>query len=961
MVPSFVVLLDSIPLNINGKVDKHALPEIELSNLNVEYVAPRSETEKAIVDAFEKVFNLENIGVYDDFVHLGGDSLTAIKLLTYLNGFNISAGDILSLRTPYAIANNVENISFDLNLYSLDEGCPLNEPQLNVYLDIKANEKNDTYLIPLIMDISGEYSVEDIRSALGVMFDVHPVLGMCVSDNFDVPYLIKGSEPSIIVESDVNNDFITQFLTEPFDLHDSLCRFLIVEEEDGFVLNAVFHHIIFDALSSDVFKRDLHTILVGGDVDLDDSFLKVSAFNQQITESSDYAEAEEFYESMLVDIDDVGELLDSVLADGPGSTLIDLDIDKDLLKSFIEKHNVSENVLFSSVFAYTLSRFVGSEKVSFNIIENGRDRFNNFDSVGMFVNTLPLLVDCKNQDISSFVEYLSDMVYGVIRYNYYPFRLLAKKYGIKSDILFQFLPEWVMKTKDSDEITNNVDKNDLLDNMGDLIADLSVEIIQKDDDYLLNVVYCDKYSSDFINRFVESYKLILKDMLRVKALKDICYVSSDDLVLLDELNETEDDLLYDDVLDAFNDNLVKYPDNILVSYEDRSYTYGESAFIANRIALSLKELNIEKQDKVAFLVERSELYMFCVLGILSVGCVYVPLDDDLPDERIRFILEDTGSHVVIVSDDMNERLSKLEYDGVVLNISDIVNCDNGSLSNLPVIYGNLACILYTSGTTGIPKGINVTRKAILNISHNYVDKHNFKDGDVYGLYASVGFDAASQAICQTFYAGATLSIIPKDIRLNIEKLNEYMIDHRINHIMMTTSVGKLFMENVDNDVLDVLTAGGEKLGDYVNPNDYELTDGFGPTETFAFITDINNILKIDSSSIGPINKNNKFYILDDNGNRVPLGAVGELYISGYQVADGYLNREKETKNAFIKNPFETDPNYDVMYRTGDMVRVLPDGTLGIVGRRTTKLKSTVIVLNYLKSKQLFGKLTLLLM
>ena len=153
------------------------------------------------------------------------------------------------------------------------------------------------------------------------------------------------------------------------------------------------------------------------------------------------------------------------------------DLHKDLLKSFIEKHNVSENVLFSSVFAYTLSRFVGSEKVSFNIIENGRDRFRNYDSIGMFVNTLPLLVDCKNQDISSFVEYLSDMVYGVIRYNYYPFRLLAKKYGIKSDILFQFLPEWVMKTKDSDEITNNVDKNDLLDNMGDLIADLSVVMI----------------------------------------------------------------------------------------------------------------------------------------------------------------------------------------------------------------------------------------------------------------------------------------------------------------------------------------------------------------------------------------------------------------------------------------------------------------------------------------------------
>ena len=109
----------------------------------VEYVAPRTNDERLIVDAFEKVFNQRNIGVYDDFVRLGGDSLTAIKLLSYLDGFNISAGDVLSLRTPYAIANNVGNISFDLDLYSLDEGCPLNEPQLNVYLDIKANEKND--------------------------------------------------------------------------------------------------------------------------------------------------------------------------------------------------------------------------------------------------------------------------------------------------------------------------------------------------------------------------------------------------------------------------------------------------------------------------------------------------------------------------------------------------------------------------------------------------------------------------------------------------------------------------------------------------------------------------------------------------------------------------------------------------------------------------------------------------
>ena len=307
-------------------------------------------------------------------------------------------------------------------------------------------------------------------------------------------------------------------------------------------------------------------------------------------------------------------MLNSVLADGPGSTLTDLYIDKNMLNSFLVKHNISENVFFTSIFAYTLSRFVGNDKVLFNIVENGRDRFGNYDAIGMFVNTLPLLIDCKNQDISSFVEYVSAVVYGVMRYNYYPFRILAKKYDINSNILFQFLPEWIKDTN-IDGIELDLEEKDLYEDRSDFIADFGVRVIQKNNNYILNVIYSDKYANDFINRFVESYKLILNDFLSVNVLGDISYVSSDDLILLNELNKTEHDLLYDDVLDAFNANLIKYPDNILVSYGDCSYTYSEGAFLADKIALSLKDLDVNKQDKVGFFVERSELYMFSVLGI----------------------------------------------------------------------------------------------------------------------------------------------------------------------------------------------------------------------------------------------------------------------------------------------------------------------------------------------------------
>ena len=355
MVPSFIIPLDEIPLNVNGKVDKHALPEVNLDSLRAKFVAPRNETEKIIVEAFEKVFNQENISIYDNFMRLGGDSLTAIKVLSYLKDYNITAADILRLHTPYAIAENIQESLFDLNIYSLESGCPLNESQLNVYLDIIANDKFNSYLIPVSKEISKKYGIDAISEALRHMLNVHPILAMCVSDEYDVPYLVRGSEPEISIESNVNEDYIIEFLTKPFDLYDSLCRFLIVENNDNYELFAVFHHIIFDALSDVAFNRDLESILDGESIDLDDSFLKVAAFNQQIQKTDEYGMANDFYDAMLADIDDAGILLDSVSSDGSGKMEIALDFDINSFKEFLNTCHISENVFFTSVFAYTLS------------------------------------------------------------------------------------------------------------------------------------------------------------------------------------------------------------------------------------------------------------------------------------------------------------------------------------------------------------------------------------------------------------------------------------------------------------------------------------------------------------------------------------------------------------------------------------------------------------------------------
>ena len=934
MVPSYVIKLDNIPLNVNGKVDKKALPEIDINSLRAEYVAPETETQKLIVEAFEEVFSQEKISLYDDFVRLGGDSLTAIKLLSYLDSPGITAADILTLHTPYAIAENIKEDTLDLDMYTLESGCPLNEPQLNVYLDIIANNMVNSYLIPLNIVISKEYDVDEIHNALNVMLDVHPILEMCVSDEFEVPYLVKGLKPPITFKSNADDEFVNTFLTKGFDLNECLSKFLVVEKEDKYELFAVFHHIIFDAISENVFKRDLQIILDGGAVDVDDSFLKVSAFTQQIKDSEEYSIAHDFYNSMLTDVDEAGMFLDSVLPDGPGVSFTDLDLDHDLFKSFLDKYGVSENVLFISIFAYTLSRFTGNNKVLFNIIENGRDRFNNLDAIGMYVNTLPILVDCKNQSVSDFMNQMSDLVYDVMRHNYYSFRLLASEYELNSNILFQYLPDWIGSDEGYD-----IDEDNNLEDMSDLITEFNVNVIQKGDEYSLHIMYSDKYSCDMLKSFAGTYNQILSQMICLDELSDINYVSQSDLDLLDSINDKSCPLVYSDVLDAFNENLAKTPDNPLVSYKDVSYSYGEGAFVADKIAKTLIDMGIEPQENVAFLVECCELYMFCVLGILSTGAVYVPLDTAHPDERIGFMIKDTSSKVVLVSDETYTRAKDMVDDSIVLlNISKIVKGNIETLDKLPVVYGDLACMLYTSGSTGLPKAVKITRKSILNISQYYEDTYGLSCDDVYGLYASIGFDLATFSIFAAVYVGACLSVVPDDIRLNMSELNQYYIRQGIKHTVMTTQVAKLFIDHIDKTSLEVLLTGGEKLGEFRGPDEFTLIDVYGPTESFMFTNTVVVNDKIDYSSVGFLNYNVKAYILDAECRRVPFGAVGELYLAGYQIADGYLNRDEETTKAFLENPFDEREDYSVMYRTGDIVRVLADGSLGIVGRRDSQVK-----------------------
>ncbi|WP_405290050.1 D-alanine--poly(phosphoribitol) ligase subunit DltA [Methanobrevibacter sp.] len=933
MVPSLFMELEEIPLNMNGKIDKTRLKKMSKVNSEMDI---EDEVLKGVVDAFREVLETDLVLVDDDFVELGGNSLSAMKLQILLKekfAANLSSNEIIELSTPANIADTIKFYSDRLKEmtvnYAFDGLCPLSESQLNVYLDESVNSMGTAYNNPFKIDFRNNYSAEEIKNALIKLLDVFPVLKARVLNDEKVSFAFDG-EPEI-AEGTLND--IGSFV-RPFEFDRYLSRFLLVDDNASVILCADFHHLIFDGTSLGILLNRLLLILneENGDF-IDNGVLRQISFEEML-DTGYIDDAKEFFDKMLADRDEVYDLLPSV--DGGDETeFVDtFDIDEEYLTSFLQDHSITYNQFFASVFGYALSRFSGSNKVLFNMIEDGRGHIDLSESVGMFVKTLPVLMDCENQNVDSFLLYSSSLINSIMKYDLYPFRVLANEYDLNSDILFQYSHNLFSDMLNKDDLKYDVDELE-----HDLNADLSFYIFNDGKDkFIIRILYSSLYSKSFIEHFVESYKLILHDMIEVNELKDINYMSDADLKLLDSYNQTEHSLIYDDILDAFNDNLLKYPQNELVSYYDVSYSYAEGAYIADAISRKLIDLGVEAQDCISFLVPRSELYMFCVLAIMSAGAVYVPLDENLPDERIRFMIKDTESRVVIVSDETYERGCDLAQDSTVLNISDIVNGEIKSLNKLDVSYGNLACILYTSGSTGLPKGVKITRKSIVNFIDFHVNDLEILRSDVYGLFASIGFDVAMAAIFSAIYCGACLNVIPDDIKLNIKLLNEHILKYGITHSYITTQIAKLFVSEIEETSLKVLVAGGEKLGQIDEIRDYRIVDAYGPTEACVYVISADTTDKIDYSSVGHVQINTKAYILDKEFRKVPVGAVGELYLSGCQLADGYLNRPEETGNAFSANPFEDNDEYSRLYCTGDVARLLPDGTYGIVGRRDSQIK-----------------------
>ena len=339
---------------------------------------------------------------------------------------------------------------------------------------------------------------------------------------------------------------------------------------------------------------------------------------------------------------------------------------------------------------------------------------------------------------------------------------------------------------------------------------------------------------------------------------------------------------------------------------------------------------------VSILIPRCEYMAIAPMGVIKAGAAYQPLDSTYPKDRLMYMLEDSSAKLLIAD---RELLSLVDgYKGPVLFTDEILSLDDtGAELGRPDVH-DLFILLYTSGSTGVPKGCMLEYGNITSFCHWYRKYYSIDSDSKIAAYASFGFDACMMDIYGAITNGAELHIIPEEIRLDFIGLQRYFEENGITHSFMTTQVGRQFAMEMDCKSLKYLSVGGEKLVPCEPPKNYKLINGYGPTEATIFTT----VFEVDKYYLNiPIGKpldNFKLYITDKSGHMLPCGACGELMISGWQVSRGYLNKPEKTAEAYARNIYDDTEGYEVLYHSGDVARYLPDGNIQIIGRKDSQVK-----------------------
>ena len=406
------------------------------------------------------------------------------------------------------------------------------------------------------------------------------------------------------------------------------------------------------------------------------------------------------------------------------------------------------------------------------------------------------------------------------------------------------------------------------------------------------------------------------------------------------LEENDDFPADKQVHQLFAEHAALHPDRTALVEDDKELTYGELDRITDSIAAGLIAAGIKADEAVGVYIDRSINYIIAILSVMKSGGCYVPIDPDIPAERLSFIINDTGCRQILSESQYTDKLAGFMDKTILLDKLDLSALT--PLTEPPAVSPSaLAYIIYTSGSTGTPKGVEIEHASLLNLVHwhhqTFVEEGHYRVSQS----AGPGFDASVREIWVHLTNGATIYIIPEMLRLQPQKLVDWLTEKKINECSLSTPVAELALgaDWRNNASLKYMQCGGEKLNRKPGRGfPAILANLYGPTECAVDSTRAMFKAGEDDGKlphIGTPVSNFRIYILDENLNPAPRGAEGEICIGGAGLARGYRNLPELTSKAFVPDPFLPGKR---IYRSGDLGRINADGNIECSGRKDFQVK-----------------------
>lgn len=363
-------------------------------------------------------------------------------------------------------------------------------------------------------------------------------------------------------------------------------------------------------------------------------------------------------------------------------------------------------------------------------------------------------------------------------------------------------------------------------------------------------------------------------------------------------------------------------------------TYADLTQASDKWAKTLVSMGVRSDDTIAIMLPRSKDYLTLIFAVMKSGAAFLPLDANYPPERLNYMIKSSGAKFLITNQEL--------YASQPIRIHQVFFADQaytlGSPVKLPRVKKNQrAYIIYTSGSTGTPKGVAVSHKALVAlISWFGPEIFHCTSHDRFCAVNSFSFDASIVDFFPAIAAGASVYIVSEETKNDLSGLRQFIIDHQLTLGVFTTRFGFALLDGYALPLKAVVLAG-EKLNTLPRTQ-CVITNGYGPTE-FTVCSNFHTIRQaVDPIPIGRPAPNSYNYVLDDELRLLPPGEIGELYLSGVQLSDGYVNDNSQTQERFITNPFATSEDTRKMYRTGDLVRWNPEGQLEYIGRKDAQVK-----------------------